>query len=475
MAQSILDIVSGQAEKVEQNVQTLTASGNTFSDRAVKGDAFELEGNRRAVRVPIITTQPMSGYKMNLNGGTWSRGRGVESTAYFLGHLPFGYSYEITLESLTMNKGNAIDANSQIFGKSAAVANEWQDIFFHQPGDGILAGRDGGSTTSTVVVNGINCTQYVFNDPADNTTVNMLVEGMQVEAYSSDLDTRRAPSAGTQITFVQSIDWGANAVTLNQQMAAAAAGDVLAISGLKDPVSGFPSGFSRGSAPALGSFSSTYPAAGTTNAAGFQGDAFRHGYSYATDNDATRTFFQLSKSAVPQLLPSFLSANAAPYNPAFMIQMTNQIIKKRPQLDGVKDLLASVPLAQYDAIWRAGVTLVQPIRDVSGEYGSTLDGTPNDTNLGDTFNIGGVVCHKDRRQPANQIDFLVPKSIGKCVGSKLVLNKQGTQNGFLPVIDPTTGTPTSTILMMMYDSWDYGYRDPGMFARIGNLAKPSGY
>lgn len=475
MAQSILDAVAGQTEKVEQDVRILTANGNTISDRVVTGDAFKIEGNRRAAVVPIQTTLPMSGYKMNLNGGTFGRGRGIEATSYKLAHLPFAYSFELTIESATMNNANAINLTEQITGKSALVASEWQDVFFHQPGDGILAGRDGGSTTSTVTVNSISRTQYVFADPNDNTGVSMLVEGMQVEVYSSDLDTRRSPASGTELTFIIAIDPNSRAVTLSQEIASAAAGDVLAIAGLKNPAAGFPFGFGRGASPALASFSSTYPANGTTNAAGFQGDAFRHGYSYATDPDTTRSFYTLSKAAVPQLLPAVVNAGA-PYNQSFMIQLQAQLINKRPQVNALNELAALVPLAQWEAIWRAGVTLVQPMQDVSaGSSISTLDGSPKEMSYEDTFRIGGVICHKDRRQPANQIDLIAPKQIGKCVGAELQLLKQGTQNGFSLVTDTTTGVQTSMLIMHMFDSWDYGYKDPGMFGTIRNLQKPAGY
>ena len=475
MAQSILDAVAGQAEKVEQDVRILTANGNTISDRVVKGDAFTIPVNRRAAVVPIQTTLPMSGYKTNLNGGSFGRGRGIEATSYKLGHIPFAYSFEITLESMTMNSGNAINLTEQITGKTALVTSEWQDVMFHQPGDGILAGRDGGSTTSTVVVNAINRTQYVFADPADNMGVGMLVEGMQVEVYSSDLDTRRVPAAGTDVTFVISIDPNSRAVTLSQAITGPAAGDVLAIAGLKDPSTGFAFGFGRGASPSLASFSTTYPGNGTTNAAGFQGDAFRHGYSYATDPDSTRTFFTLSKAAVPQLLPAYVNAGA-PYNQSFMIQLQAQLINKRPQVNALGMVEALVPLAQWEAIWRAGVTLVQPMQSVGGsDQIATLDGSPKEMGYEDTFRIGGVICHKDRRQPANQIDLIAPKTIGKAVGAELQIQKQGTTNGFSLVRDTTTGVETSILLMHMFDSWDFGYKDPGMFGSLRNLTKPAGY
>lgn len=474
--QSILDGAAGMSEKVEQFVQTVYNQGNTISDRVIKADAYEASVTRRPLRVPIVRTAAMAGAKGGVNGQVLPRAHGIDTSAYFVGHIPFVYAYEITVESKEAGaKDNAIDLNKEIFGNSAAMASEWKDVFFHQPGDGIVAGRFGGSVQSTVVDGGVNKTVYTFNSASDMLKVNMLVEGMSVEVYSLDLDTRRAPAAGTALTYVEKIDWSRNSATLNQEIAGAADGDVLAIPGLRAPAAGFPTGYGRGASPALASFSSNYPANGTTNADGFQGDAFRHGYAYATNDDPTQFFYTLQKGSVPQLLPVVIPVGG-PYNHAVFIQLTSQLVRKRRGVDTQSKLEGLVPLAQYEAIWRAGVQLFQTVYNADGgSYGGVKDGTPTDLKYEDTINIGPVTCHRDVRQPADRIEFLRPDNIGMVKGWDMQILKEGTQNGFILATDQATGLPTTMLRMYMHDSCDFYYREPGLNGALTGLTVPAGY
>jgi hypothetical protein len=471
---SIIEIAATAPDEVDSYIQAYTAAGGEIVDRIAVGEGFQLETGVKAKRIPVRLSEPMGGAKVSIDNGTIGRGRGVESLYYQAAHIPFQYLFELSYEEAKSNYANVMDANQLVFGRAASTVPIWKDIFFHQDGSGVVAGAAGGSVASTVSVDGVNRTKYVFADVSDFVDVRNLVQGMAVEVFASDLTARRSPSSGSNVTFIRSINVDEKSVILNQEIASATNGDILVIPGLIDPAGVFASGYSGGATPPLSSFNSTWPAARTVANKGFTGDAFRHGYLYPQNTDPTKYFSGLQKSALPELIPVATDASGSPLNHTMIVQLINKLIKKRPSVSH-SDWTGIISLEQKDAAWRAGQAVITTMTQVAGEYGKIRDAAPSDMGLSDTITLGGVVCHADRRQLANRVDFLVTKNIGVCKAGDLRRVTEFGTNGFVDVMDTTSGTPKYTFLMAMLDDYDFAYRDPGANALIQNLSVPAGY
>jgi hypothetical protein len=469
---STIEITPAQLENVNRVLQELTSldSGGVES-KLVKASGPELEGNNRPVRVPFQLWHPLGGAKFSPDGGALPRGLATAADAYFGGHIPFAHTFELTLAQKDMNALSTIDTTKEVFGRTTEMIAVKNDIMFHGDGSGILAGAAGGSTTSNVVINGVTKTTYTFpaNDPIG--LVN-LVEGLPVEVVASNLTTRRAPASGSEITFVEKVDYFTNTVILNQEVATPAAGDVLVWPGLfaPNPGAGFVAGYS-GASP-LTSFNQGWPTTQTAAGTGMTGDPFRHGYLYAINTDPTSWFYGKRRSEFPQLQCNRLNVNG-PFQFTQAVQVMNQMQYRRPAIADTTNFVGLISPAQYLAAFQAGQSVVTNMREIGDVYGKTIDAAPNDSKYRDSVSINGITTYKDRRAPKNQLVFLVPEGIGKVVGKKIeIFNPSGSGNGYM-ALPTTNGTYSTNILMVMVDSWDYLYFDPGRFCVLNGLTVPN--
>lgn len=466
---SITQLTPAQMEPMSKALQELTSLGGDIEGKVVKASGTEIEGNNRPARVPFLTTHSMGGSKFSPDGGDLPFGQAVRTAAYFGGHIPYAHSAQLTLAERDMNNLSTVDANKEVFGRQAEMINVKHDIMFHGDGSGILAGAAGGSTTANIVDGGVTKTTYTFASAADFVGVVNMVEGLPVEVIASNLSTRRAPTAGTDVTIVEKIDWFTNTVTLSQQIASATAGDVFAWPGLFAPTGSYVAGYSG--AATLSSFNSAYPTGPTAAASGFTGDPFRHGYQYVLNTDPTSYFFSVQRSSYPILSPNSLAVGGA-FQYVQMLMLLSQIQYRRPSS---ADSLAHVGLLapeQFIGAFNAGQGVVESMRTVGDRFGKTLDATPENAKYSDTVEICGITCYKDRRAKKDQIALLLPDKIGKVIGKKLeIYNPQGG-NGFMP-LPSTAGTISTNIAMWMTDSWDYMYYDPGSFGVLNGLTVPT--
>lgn len=469
---SIVELTPAQQEPINTIIQQLTSlDAGTVESKLVKASGPELEGNNRPARIPFLLWHPLGGAKTSFDGGSLPRGLATAAAAYFGGHIPYAHTFELTLAQKDLNNLSSLDAYKEVFGRTTEMINVKNDIMFHGDGSGVLAGAAGGSTTANVVIDSVTKTTYTFpaNDPIG--LVN-LVEGLPVEIVASDLSTRRSPQSGTEITFVEKVDYFTNTVTLNQQVASAAAGDVLVWPGLfaPNPAAGFVAGYS-GASP-LTSFNQAWPTGQTAAATGMTGDPFRHGYQYAINTDPTSWFFGQRRSTYPQLQCNRLNVNGA-FQYTQMVQVMNQMQYRRPLVADSTNYVGLISPAQYLAAVQAGQAVVTNMRIISDKFGKAPDVAPEDTKYSDTVEINGITMYKDRRAARNQIVLLVPESIGKVVGKKLELfNPAGQGNGFM-ALPTSNGTYSTNILMAMMDSWDYIYLDPGRFCVLNGLTVPN--
>lgn len=469
---STIEFTPAQLENVNKALQVLTSldSGGVES-KLVKASGPELEGNNRPVRVPFQLWHPLGGAKFSPDGGSLPRGLATAADAYFGGHIPFAHTFEMTMAQKDMNLLSTIDSAKEVFGRPTEMIDVKNDIMFHGDGSGILAGASGGSTTANVTINSVVKTTYTFplTDPIG--IVN-LTEGLPVEVVASDLTTRRNPNSGAEITFVEKVDYFNNTVTLSQQIASPAAGDVLVWPGLFAPsaANGFYAGYS-GASP-LASFNQAWPTAQSAAVTGMTGDPFRHGYQYAINTDPTSWFYGKRRSEFPQLQCNRLNVNG-PFQFTQAIQVMNQMQYRRPAIADTTNYVGLVSPAQYLAAYQAGQAVVTNMREIGDMFGKSIDGAPSDTKYRDSVMINGTTCYKDRRAPRNQIVFLVPEGIGKVVGKKLeIFNPSGAGNGYM-ALPTTNGTISTNILMVMVDSWDYLYFDPGRFCVLNGLTVPN--
>ncbi len=469
---SLLELQPAQMEPINTVLQELTSldAAGTIESKFVKASGPELEGNNRPARIPFQLYHPLGGAKTSFDGGSLPRGLATAAAAYFGGHIPFAHTFEMTLAQKDLNNLSVIDANKEVFGRTTEMVNVKNDIMFHGDGSGILAGAFGGTTTQNVVIDGVTKTQYTFpaNDPIG--LVN-LVEGLPVEIVASDLSTRRNPNSGAEITFVEKVDYFTNTVTLNQQVASPAAGDVLVWPGLfaPQPANGFLAGYS-GSAT-LSSFNQGWPTSQSTVGTGMTGDPFRHGYQYAINTDPASWFFGVRRSTYPMLQCNRLNVNGA-FQYTQLVQVMNQMQFRRPQVTDSTKFVGLISPSQYLAAVQAGQSVVTNMRIISDNFGKTPDVAPEDSKYSSSIEINGVTFHKDRRAPRNQIALLVPDGIGRVVGKKLELFNPNGGNGFM-ALPTANGNFSTNILMAMLDSWDYIYIDPGRFCVLNGLTVPN--
>ena len=466
---SVITLTPAQIEPMNKTIQELTSIGGDIEGKLVKGSGPEIEGNNRPARIPFLTRHSMGGSKFSPDGGDLPFGLAVGTAAYFGGHIPYAHSAQLTLAQRDMNNLSTVDANKEVFGRQAEMINVKHDIMFHGDGSGILAGAAGGSTTANIVESGVTKTTYTFASASDFIGVVNMVEGLPVEVVASNLSTRRAPASGTDITYVEKINWFTNTVTLNQEITGASAGDVFAWPGLFAPTGSFVAGYSG--AATLSSFNSAYPTGPTAAATGFTGDPFRHGYQYALNTDPTSYFFSVQRSTYPILSPNSLSVGGA-FQYIQMLMLLSQIQYRRPsQADSLNHVGLLSP-EQFIAAFDAGTAVTETMRSISDQYGKTPDMTPDNRKYSDSVIINGITCYKDRRAKKNQIVLLLPDKIGKVVGKKLEIYNPAGGNGFM-ALPSTNGTISTNIAMWMTDSWDYMYYDPGSFGILDNLTVPS--
>lgn len=461
----VLEIVAQQREAVDSVLQELYDSSDELFRNYVKGDAFVIEDvNRRFARLGAITRPARVGGKYSMNDGPLPFGGGVKAAAFFVGYFPFAMGFKLTEEEILTGtgSGNIGDIVKETFGKSMDNYKVIEDIIGHQSGDGILAGAAGGSTVS-----GGNT--MTFSGASDRRRADMLVEGLGVEVYSSDLATRRVPADINKPIVVETVDHNSATVVLSQTLTGLANGDVIAFAGLKSPDSNFFFGFG-GASPELSSFQSGYP---TSAQLGVTGDAFRHGLPYMVEHDGSKYFYGVLRSALPQIRPVFHNAGTA----AFQFDMVTLLLglaQIKRGSSSMKGMIGCAHPAQFHAAHKAGQAFASML--VNGpKWGPSADLGPSNVAYDQTFDLVGTKTYKDKRVPRDEIWFIDPSHIGRAQNKKVGLHSMKDNRGGIYESRDSGGRVKSSVTLYISDSMDYVARDIGIFCRLFNLGVPTGY
>lgn len=453
MAVSVTDVVSAQIERVRNKLQPIFESSSEVSGMIKKAGGDKIEVSRYLYRIPLQQYRGGNFHKYSTDGGTLGIGTGMLITSLTAGYITTVRSYRVTDEEKDTSATTA-QSVVNVFQKTLADAmTEAQiddDITLHTDGTGILTGQSSASNGSTTLT---------FANATDTLGINRLREGMTVDAWDATGATKRVPGAGTAPTFISSIDYTNKIVTLSQSIASLSSTDILAFPGLD--VYG-PS--------TLTSFSSTWPAGGTTNGPGLTGDSFRHGIYYANDTTTSNYYLGKLKSTIPQLLANRVNATSSVFTFGMVLQGLDSVTQRRDK-EATRGLKGICHMKQRQQIFQIGVNISNIYLRPGESGGKMSDMMPSNIEYTDSFDLCGIPTMLSKRQYNDRIDFINPSLWGRAqthdirfknVGGKTVFEVRGS--------DGTISASTEFHIEQAFDFVDY---DPGVGFFIDTLAVPS--
>jgi hypothetical protein len=441
---SVVNFVSAQIEKVAEKYPIYVAT--KLSPLAKKlGKADKVEISRRLYRIPVLQYYGGALSKVNLDGGAWPAGTTPKFTHLSAGYIASLRAYKITQESMnTTSGGKAVaDAFKVSFKRSLEDARFDFDISLYGDGTGVLTGgASAGSGAS-----------FTFASSTDFIGLNRLREGMTVDVWDSALTTNRTSSGSVQIT---AIDWVNKIVTVSASVSGAAPGDYFTVAGLAAYGPAGPT-----------SFSATWPGDGLTNAAGLTGDSWRHGIRYANDATTSRYYLGVQKSALPQLLPSVVTASAQ-VTEAHIQLVKDGIVQKRDE-EALNGLEGFCHMAQMQQIRQ----LVVPIRDWRAG-GSMPDIQPN-SSYTDTVTVSGITFNQSKMCDKDRIDFVNPKLWFRAESMPEGFAKDPMSNSYIHPMYDGSGNKLFSYQWGVVSSFDIGTYDPGVGGAVVAATVPTGY
>jgi hypothetical protein len=445
---TVVDVVSAQIEKVRDKLEMYFESSDQIAGLIKKAGADKVEVSRYLYRIPVMKWRGGHFHKVNLDGGSFGTGTGMNITHLTAGYYTSARSYQITDEQVNTSDDttkSVVNVFQRTLADAMLEAQIDDDICFHGDGTGKLTNPASSSPSSN---------QLVFAGATDYLGVGKLREGMSVDVWDSTGSTKRA-NGPYQIV---NIDYSSKTVTFGSAVTGITGTDLLAISDADE----------YGPAT-LTSFSSTWPGGGLTNGPGLTGDSFRHGLYYANDATAANYYLGRQKSAFSQLMPT--RVNAA--NSALVFPHGNLLIDgiyQRRDKDVVKGLIGVAHMAQRSQVFNIGIAISNWNRSKSDKM---IDVMPSGLGYDETFDFCGIKCYLSKRQDRSRFDFFNPKNWGRVQTHDTKFKEVGGKTVF--EVRNGDGNLTAAVEFHIVQSFDFVCFDPGAGAYISDLSLPTGY
>lgn len=447
---SVTQVVEAQIEAVRRNIPKYYETSRQLAGLIEKTDKVE-QVNRKLYRIPVETRPGGAFAKYSADSGSLGSG-----TSFNVSKLTAGYFYSRVAWKLTQEQVDTTQSSER------SVVNAWQKsiaeaIITAQVMDDISLHTDGsGQLTAAATAEGDDDLTFTIG-AADPWGVGRLREGMEVEVWDSAGSTLRAGATGRPI-IINAINYTTQNVLFNQTITSLAATDLIAFAGMT----------AYGPA-ALTTQSSTWPATGA--AAGLGGDSFRHGIYYVNDNDSSKYYLGVLKSALPQLLPASVNANSNALTYTHGLQLKDQLFQ-RWDADAVKGLIGIAHMKQREQLINIGITIAN--KDISGDrYGRILDLLPTNHDYMDTFEYCGIPCYVSKRQSRTRFDFINPMQWGRAEVAPLDFWKLPGSNNYVFEGRDGSGNILAEYHFFLRSACDYVCFNPGQSAYIYGLTIPS--
>lgn len=449
---SVTLTVSAQLEKVRKvMVELYNEKSNNIADMIERAGPEKVTVSRYLYRMPIELLQGGNFHKINMDGGSLGIGTSLQLSHLEAGFISTARSYRVTDEQRSTSEDSTqstVNVFERVMSRAIPAAKIDDDISLHGTGTGIL-------TNSSSATNG--STTLTFAGATDTLGINRLFEGMTVDVWDSTGATKRAPSAGTAPTYILSIDYINNIVTLSQSIASLTLGDILAFPDLD--VYG-PS--------TLTSFSSTWPGGALTNGPGLTGDSFRHGLYYANDITTSNYYLTRLKSTIPQLLPAYIDGTSSTITFDIVQKLLDQNIQKRGQ-QALKGLKGVFHMAQRRALFNEGVNISNWNRGQTSDKMPDL--YPSNNMYDSTFDTCGVPCFISHRQYRSRVDYFVPADWGRAQTEDIHFKEVGGKNVF--EVRNSDGTIATEVEFHVITEFDWACPDPGKGMYVDQMSVPA--
>lgn len=455
----VLDQLSTHLENVRPMLQPLYERSSQLA--GLIHDTGETQKiSRYLFRIPLKKFAGGSFAKVSGNNGAMPLGHSGSTTHLTSGYFISMFSFRLTQEQIDTTQGgqqSIYDVLEDSLDEAIEGQQVHDDIALHTDGTGKL-------TNGASAVSAGSTSTMTFAAATDRVGINRLREGMSVEVWNNAGSTKRSTVSGN-VPIIIAINYTTKVVTLNENisgLSASGGGDILTFAGLD-----------AYGPSTLASFQSSWPTAPASQvAAGLSGDSFRHGMYYYNDATAANYVLGVQKSALPQLLPAYVSASGA-LNFSHGLKIYNNLQQRRSGegMNALAGLLGVVHMKQREQIFNIGVAIAN--KDVEGnKFGSSLDLLPANHNYTDKVDFAGIVCTVDKRQNEDRLDYINPQKWGRSqlkeldywgadMGRKFFEGRNGD------------GRPTLSWEWSLMCSFDYYNVDPGCQGYIDGLSIPS--
>lgn len=447
MSATVIDVVSAQLEQVRPVLADYTDGSTNLYSMLKENETVET--TRYLYRIPFLQWVGGTYRKYSADGGSMGTGNGMKISKLEAGFFDSTYNFELTLEQLdTTQKGARaiIDIVAETLDRAMTWMSKYNDIELHGDGTGKLTNAASSGTSTTLT----------FNSASDTLGVNRLFVGMQVDVWDSTGATKRA-GGPYQIT---ALDYNSKTVTFGSAVTGIASTDLLAFANMD-----------AYGPSTLTSFSSTWPGGGLTNGPGLTGDSWRHGLAYVNDNDTSRYYLQLQKSAYPQLMPGYV--NASGYLTYMTFEQLRANIYQARDEEAVKDLMGVMHMAQLYQLKQIGVSISSILYGPGQGAAKVTDILPNDSYSG-TFTAGDFPLFVSKAADKSRVDFFKKSNWFKVQSAPPDYVRFGGSNILRPVYN-TSGETTAAMEFKIVHKMDTGCVDPGAGGYIYNLTVPSGF
>lgn len=446
---SILHIEETHIEAVQRILPSLFESTRQLSGKIGLDKNVE-QVNRKFYRIPL-ETRPGGVYgKVVADGGSLGHG-----TAFKVNKLTSAYFYAKQAHKLTQEMldttSNTTMATVNAFQREMASGIETMqvmaDIELHGDGTGVLT-EESDTQPST--------SSLTFAGAADQIKTGRLREGMAVDVWNAGLTTKRVPSGSTPL-IVETINYETHLVTLDQAVTAIAATDRLSFKDIEVYGPSTPT-----------SWSSTWPQGGV--AAGLGGDSWRHGVEYYNDNTPANYILGLQKSAVPQLLPAYISGSSGALTFSHGLQLVDKLRQRRDE-NQISGLIGMFHQKQREQVFNIGIAIANKRVD-GAKFGDSVNVMPSNQKYGDQFDYCDIPCFVSKRQRRDRVDFINPQKWGRSEARPLdfFTNREGKR-----IFEGrSSGGEVSLFVEWFYlSAYDYCCHDPGCQGYIDTLSVPA--
>ena len=430
------NVYQAQIEKVRPKVQELFETSDTVAALIKKGGESEII-SEKLYRIPIVTFRGGAFRQFNADGGDMGPGTGLNVTNLESGFYYSDYAVALSkraMDDTAKNEQAVINAFAYNFKNAMKELQAMDDQVFHTSGTGVLTN----ASSSTGTWNSGTQTSYTFAGSTDYVGVSRVRWGNTVDVYNSTFTTNKGTFQIAQVDTINKV------VNLLGSVPSAAAGDVLAVSGLS---------------PTLTSFTSSWP---------LSGDSFRHGLYYYMDANSSNYLLGQLKANLPELLANNVVANGNLAHIHGLI-LQDQIINRRDE-SAFKGLIGLSHMAQRAAVYNIGIALSEWYR---GKNDKMIDVMPGGVEYSDTFPFVGVTMKLDKRQDKSRLDFIIPKLWGRSMLHDTKFHEVEGRTIFEG--RTASGTVAAYVQFYLVQCFDWYTVDAGAQGFISSLNVPSGY